>query len=151
MKIEIAKVADVLKRQELEPETLKAIITDLQGIVNAEIEAAEAEEKPPPMKRQFAILISDPAGVMPETDLVGWVVQIPEAASVLTIPERIHKAAYDFNASRRGRRNPVSTVGEACEAVAAKHFKDSEIAIKTKIPVSVIVTDNQIPRDEVYL
>ncbi len=144
-KIEIAKVADVLKRSNLEPDVLKEIIQALQEEANADEE--EKDEKPPPQKKQFVILVSDPEGVMPEKDLVGWVVQIPEMASVLTVPERIHKAAYDFNSSRRGRKNPVSTVGEACEAVAAKHFKEAEIAIKTKIPVAVVVTDNEIPTD----
>jgi hypothetical protein len=145
-KIEIEKVAEVLKRSNLEADVLKQIIQALQEELNAAEE--EQEEKPPPQKKQFAILVSDPEGTIPEKDFVGWIVQIPEIASVLTIPERIHKAAYDFNSSRRGRKNPVSTVGEACEAVASKHFKEADIAIKTKIPVAVIVTDNQIPTDD---
>lgn len=145
-KIAIATVADVLKRSNLDAEVLKSIIQALQEEVNAVEE--EKEEKPPPQKKQFAILVSDPDGDMPEKALVGWVVQIPEDASVLTIPERIHKASYDFNSSKRGRKNQVSTVGEACEAVTSKHFKEADIYIKTKIPVAVIVTDNEIPGDD---
>lgn len=145
-KIDVTKVADILKRSNLQAEVVKEILQAIQE------EAAGPEEdqepKPPVQKKQFVILVSDPNGDMPEKDLVGWVVQIPEMASPLTVQERIHKAAYDFNSSRRGRKNPVSTVGEACEAVAAKHFKEAEIAIKTKVPVTVLVTDNQIPTDE---
>jgi len=146
-KIEIAKVAEVLKRSNLEVEVLKEIIQALQEEANAADD--EKEEKPPAQKKQFVILVSDPDGAMPEgKEFVGWIVQIPEMASVLTVNERIHKASYDFNSSKRGRKNPVSTVGEACEAVASKHFKENDIAIKTKIPVAVVVTDNQIPSDE---
>lgn len=146
-KIEIAKVTEVLKRSNLEVEVLKEIIQALQEAANADED--EKEEKPPAQKKQFAILISDPNGDMPEgKDFVGWIVQIPEMASVLTISERIHKAAYDFNSSKRGRKNPVSTIGEACEAVASKHFKENEIVIKNKVPVAVVVTDNQIPTDD---
>lgn len=145
-KIDIAKVADILKRSNLEAEVMREILQALQEEASAAEE--EQEEKPPPQKKQFVILVSDPEGEIPEKDFVGWVVQIPEMASVLTVKERIHKAAYDFNSSRRGRKNPVGTVGEACEAVSAKHFKEAEIAIKTKIPVAVVVTDNQIPTDD---
>ncbi len=144
-KIDVAKVTEIIKRTELEADVMTKLINAIQE--EAAAVEAEAEEKPPPQKKQFIILLSDPDGEMPEKDFVGWVVQIPEMASPLTVAERIHRASYDFNSSRRGRKNPVSTIGEACEAVSAKHFKEAEIAIKTKIPVSVVVTDNQIPTD----
>ena len=40
---------------------------------------------------------------------------------------------------------PATTVGEALENVAAKHFKEAEIWVKTKTPVLMLRTDNQIP------
>lgn len=145
-KIDIAKVTEIIKRSNLEADVVKEILSAIEEEVKTA--EAETEEKPPVQKKQFVILVSDPNGDMPEKDLVGWVAQIPEMASPLTVTERIHRAAYDFNSSRRGRKNPVSTVGEACEAVSQKHFKEAEVAIKTKVPVSVIVTDNQIPDGE---
>lgn len=145
-KIDVAKVTDIIKNSKLEADVMKEILSAIQE--EAAAAEKEAEEKPPAQKKQFLILVSDPDGTMPEQDLVGWVVQIPEMASPLTVRERIHKAAYDFNLSKRGRKNPVSTIGEACEAVSQKHFKEAEIAIKTKVPVSVLVTDNQIPMDD---
>jgi hypothetical protein len=60
--------------------------------------------------------------------------------------ERVHKAAYDFNASRRGRKLPVETIGEAFESVPAKNFKDVEVWVKTKTPVLVLSTDNKLPK-----
>lgn len=144
-KIDVAKVTEIIKRTELEADVMTKLINAIQE--EAAAVEAETEEKPPPQKKQFIILISDPDGEMPEKDFVGWVVQIPEMASPLTVTERIHRASYDFNSSRRGRKNPVATIGEACEAVSAKHFKEAEVGIKTKIPVSVVVTDNQIPTD----
>lgn len=144
-KIDVAKVAEIIKRSNLEAEVVRELITAIQE--EAAKDETDTEEKPPPQKKQFLILVSDPNGDMPEKDLVGWVVQIPEMASPLTVAERIHRAAYDFNSSSRGRKNPVATVGEACEAVTQKHFKEAGIFIKTKIPVSVLVTNNEIPTD----
>lgn len=145
MKVSTDLVSEIIKRHVSEPKLLSDILHDIQ----AEIQAGESdEEKPPAVKKQFVILVSDPNGVMPDVDLVGWVVQIPEMDSPVTVTERICRASYDFNASRRGRKNPVTSIGEACEAVPAKHFKEAGVAIKTKIPVGVIVTNNQIPTEK---
>jgi len=144
-KIEVAKVADVLRQQQLEPAVMRRILEQL----NKETEAAAAadEEKPPAQKKQFVILVSDPDGVMPETELAGWVLQIPEDTSPLSVQERAHKAAYDFNASRRGRKLPVETMGETFESVPAKHFKEVDLVVKTKTPVLVLTCDNKLPKD----
>lgn len=141
MKVSTELVSEIIKRHVSEPQLLKDILHDIQAELDAE---QSDEEKPPAQKKQFVILVSDPNGVMPDVDLVGWVVQIPEMDSPLTVTDRIHRASYDFNSSRRGRKCPVSTIGEAMEAVPPKHFKEAECFVKTKIPVSVIVTDNQV-------
>lgn len=62
--------------------------------------------------------------------------------------DRIFKGAYDFNASKRGQRLPVKSIGEALESGSAKYFKESELWVKTKLPISVVVTDNVLPTDE---
>lgn len=139
-------VAGIINRQLEEPKKTEVLQEIREALAKPENEQAE---KAPREKKQFVILVSDPDGKLPEDlELVGWVVQIPETESILSTDERIHKAAYDFNSSKRGRRNPVSTVGEALEAVSGKFFKEHKIAIKTKIPVAVVVTNNQIPTDQ---
>jgi hypothetical protein len=62
--------------------------------------------------------------------------------------ERVHRAAYDFNASKKGRMLPAKTVGDALENVPAKFFKEAECWVKTKTPVLVVRTDNEIPKDD---
>ena len=114
--------------------------------MQAVLEAEASEEKPPPVKKQWCIMISDPEGRLPEgEDFVGWVLQIPESESVMTTEERVHRAAYDFNATKRGRLLPATTVGEAMENVAAKHFKEAECWVKSKTPILMLRTDNKIP------
>ena len=113
---------------------------------------AEEEEKlnrPPPIKKQFSILIADSEGELKDKDLTGWVVQIPEDDSVSLCPERIISAAYEFNTTPKGRRMPVETIGEACEVVTAKLFKEQNIWIKTKVPVLAVTTANKIPMEKV--
>ena len=40
------------------------------------------------------------------------------------------------------------TVGEAIENVASKYFKEAEIWVKSKTPVLMLRTDNEIPKDD---
>jgi hypothetical protein len=141
-KIDVNQVADILKRNDLDPAILKQIVAEMQAVLEAEA----GEEKPPPIKKQWCIMISDPESRLPEgEDFVGWVLQIPESESVMTTEERVHRAAYDFNATKRGRLLPATTVGEAMENVAAKHFKEAECWVKSKTPILMLRTDNKIP------
>lgn len=147
-KIEVSEAAEIMKKHKVEPELLREIVESMQEATQPD---ADEDIKPPPPKKQFVILLSDPEGKLPTKDLVGWVVQIPESASPFSTTDRIFKGAYDFNASKRGRMLPVKSVGEALESVTAKHFKESELWVKTKLPVSVVITDNILPADEMKI
>ena len=102
----------------------------------------------PPRKNSSLFCYRTPRGKLPKQDLTGWVVQIPEDASPYSTTDRIFKGAYDFNASKRGRLLPVKSIGEALESGSAKYFRESELWVKTKLPVAVVVTDNILPKDE---
>jgi hypothetical protein len=144
-KIDVNKVAEILKRNEVEPALMRTLIEEMNLLVQPEVD----EESAPALKKQFAILISDPDGRLPEgNDFAGWVVQIPENESVMTTCERIHKAVYEFNTTKKGRLQPARTVGEALENVPAKHFKEAGVFIKTKTPVLMLKTDNEIPTEK---
>ena len=73
---------------------------------------AEEEEKrnrPPPVKKQFSILIADTEYKLRDKDLSCWGVQIPEEDSVSICPERIINVAYEFNTAPESPRMPVKT------------------------------------------
>lgn len=142
-KIDVNQVAEILKRNDLDPLLLRQIVEEMNQAVEPEVDS----EKPPAVKKQFAILIADPDGKLPQSEFTGWVLQIPEDASVTSAPERIHKAAYDFNTTRKGRMMPAKTVADAIENVPAKHFTEQQVWVKTKAPVFMMTTDNEIPTE----
>ena len=143
----MAKKADldlvklIMKRNELETQKIAQIIQE----INTELDAQSDEEKPKPIKKQFVMIVSDPEGIIGGKDLTGWVVQIPEDDNPATARDKLFKAAYDFNATPKGSKFPVETVGEACEIVPPKVSKEQNIWIKTKCPVLIVTTDNKIP------
>lgn len=141
-KVDLDLVKHILQRNELEIRQVNAIIEDIQK----ELKVLQEENPPAPrVSKQFAILISDPEGIVPAKDLTGWVLQMPEEDSPAILEEQIYKAAYDFNQTPKGRRMPVKTIGEACESVPARIFKEQQVWVKTKEPVLVLRTDNEIP------
>jgi hypothetical protein len=142
-KIDVNKVAEILKKNQVDPKVLRQIVEEMNILTQAEGD----DEKPPAVKKQWAILISDPEERLPKTDFVGWVLQIPEDDSVATTQDRIFRAAYEFNTTKKGRLLPPKTVGEALENVPAKHFKEVGLWVKSKIPVLMLKTDNEIPME----
>lgn len=144
-KIDVSKVAEILKKNHLDPAVLRRVVEEMNLAVQPE---TGDEEKPPAVKKQFVILVSDPEDELPrKTEFAGWVLQIPETESPATTQERIFRSAYDYNTTRKGRLYPAKTVGEALENVPAKHFKEAEVWVKTKTPVLVLKTDNEIPKE----
>lgn len=131
-----------MKRNKADPALLRAVVEELNKLA-----MREEDEKTPTVKKQFVVLLSDPDGRMPKHDFVAWVLQIPEEESCVTTQDRIHRAAYEYNASKKGRLLPAKTVGEAIECVPAKVFKGADVWVKTKTPVLVSVTNNIIPKD----
>lgn len=143
-KIEVNKVAEILKKNQIDPKLLRQIVEEMNVLTQAEVD----EEKPPAVKKQWVIMISDPEGRLPETDFAGWVLQIPENESVATTQERVFRAVYEFNTTKKGRLLPAKTIGEALESVPAKHFKEAGVWVKTKNPVLMLRTDNEVPTEE---
>lgn len=146
-KVSVELIHEVLTNNNLEPDMIQAVLKQIEEQAAAEAEAEKAN-KEPAVKKQFVLIVSDPNGTIPDEDYVGWVAQIPEDDPVGETMDRLIRASYEYNISKKGRRYPVKTVGEACEAVGTRFLKEQNLSIKNKIPVTVLRTDNKIPEIE---
>lgn len=142
-KIDVSKLAEILKHNLIEPAKLRRILEEVNNATQPDSDRPAA----PKGKTQLAILVSDPKGVIPADALVGWVFQLEESASPSDLLPRIAKAAYDFNASKKGRLHPVKTIGETIESAPRAYWKREEgrTTVKTKVPVLIVRTDNVLP------
>lgn len=146
-KVSVELIHEVLSNNNVEPETIQAVLKQIEEQAAAEAEAEKAN-RDPVVKKQFVLIVSDPKGTLPAEDYVGWVAQIPEDDPIGETMDRLIRASYEYNISKKGRKYPVKTVGEACEAVGARFMKEQNISIKNKVPVTVLRTDNKIPEIE---
>jgi hypothetical protein len=142
-KIDVNKVAEILKKNHIDPAVLRRVVEEMNLAVQPD--PGDADQAPP-VKKQYVILVSDPDERMPKGDFTGWVLQIPDDESPASVQERLLKGAYDYNASKKGRLYPARTVGDAVENVPGKFFREVELWVKTKTPVLVLRTDNEIPK-----
>jgi len=141
-KVDLELVKSILQRNEMDVRQIAQIIEE----INQELAAMVDEDKPPPVKKQYVILVSDPRGHLAGKDFTGWVVQIPEEAGFASTEDRLVKAAQDFNTSPRGRRLPAKTIAEVCEHVPARFLKEQQVWIRTKEPAYVLTTANKLPK-----
>ena len=143
-KVEVDVLKKLLESNQVDVRTRNSILQDIKRIL--EKEAEEKEMAPPASKKEYTILISDPKGHLKGKDFSGWVLQIPEGENPGLALDKLAAAAYEHNASPKGRKFPVETIGEACESVSPKLLKDQNVWVKTKIPVLVLRTDNKLPK-----
>lgn len=152
-KVDLEMLQFVLERNAVDARLTAQILSDIQEQIK--LEKMEAEEREPQQKKKYVFVASDPEGVLEGHELVGCVVQIPEDQSEFTVEERIFAATYEYNRSKKGRRDPAKTVGEACERVPAKLFREQHIWVKNKeaaylLPSANIISDGSKmrPREE---
>ncbi len=138
MSLSIEEVIKSMKRLELPQDVIQKMVADLRA-KEAEIKDEKAANQGTKSKNQFVIVS------VPNTSY-GWVAQLPEEAAPQAVLEGIYAAAHAFNKSKKGSKHPVNTVGETCESVPRKFWKESGIGIllKTKIGVPIIETDNSL-------
>lgn len=141
-KVDLDLVKMIMNRNDIDTRKVAMIMEDLKEELQREAEV----EKPPTVKKQFVILVSDPEKVLENKDLTGWVIQVAEEESPALTHQKIIHGSYDYNASTKGSRMPVKSIGEACEMVPAKFFKEHQVWVKTKEPILLVTTDNQIPK-----
>ena len=143
-KVDLELVKMVLTRNEVETRLVADIIKEIQQESAAEVD----EDKEKPVKKQWVVVVYDPEGELEGKEFTGSVVQIPEDESVYTAVERLHRAGYEFNTTKKGRRMPVKTVGEVCEHVPARIAKEQKIWIKHKEPCFLLATDGLLPTEQ---
>ena len=143
-KIDVEKLKHILHRNESDIQKINDILNDIA--TELQIEQAEKEARPPAVKKQFITLIADNDGQFLDQDFASWVLQIPEEANPQAVIDKIHQSAYAYNATPKGSRFPVKSMGETLESVSAKIFKENEVWVKTKIPVLAVSCKNQLPQ-----
>lgn len=147
----IATTVESLRENGATPDLIQKTVADLKKAAKEEKDARQRESAQR-AKYDFAFLASDPKGVLKGIDaLTGWVFQIERDGNPATLHDRAVAAANTFNTSRKGRKRPVTTIGETVESVPARFWKTDDgrvTRVKTKTPVYLVTTTNALPSEK---
>lgn len=141
MKVDLELVKLCMQRNKIDVRKIAKTLEDVQCETVSQID----EDKPPPVRKQFVILVPERVEILRHGGLTGWVLQIPEEDSPLVVIDRLTQAAIQYNMTKKGARMPVKTIAEVCEFCPPRFLKDSKIWVKTKDSVFVIAEKNKLP------
>ena len=140
-------IEQALNYNSIDAKTKYKILDKIEELLLVYKEEAKAE-KNDKLRKKFVFLTCDPDGILEGKELTGYVVQIPEDQSEFSVEQRISTAAYEYNRTRKGQRNPVKTIAEACEVVPARIFKDQEVWVKNKEAAFLLPTNGLLDRPQ---
>lgn len=144
MKADLEIIEAVLRKHSIDTTDIDKIRAD---IVREVEDNKTPREKAP--KKDFVIILSDPNGSIPkDVEFTGWVVQIDPTKGIKEVPDLIKKAVMSFNDTPKGQKMKLESIGDLFENATGKAFSENGLMRKHRDPAYVILTDNQVPKDE---
>jgi hypothetical protein len=146
MKVDLADVEHILTKYKIDQKVIENVVEEAkQAAEDAKGDGAEQGGKK--LKYKYLIVASDPDKQIPNLENIPmWVFKVPDDEKHTEVLPRFFKGVYAYNAgSRKGKKNPIKSIGDGIQAVGTKFFKPAKSPILTKEPVIVLVTDNKIP------
>jgi hypothetical protein len=137
MKVDIDNVELLLKEKGVPEKQTQEIISQLQAIV--EEEKALKEPKTKSKNQFFGIATGDTINDSPV-----FIVQAKEEMQHTEILPKITDAVKEYNQGKKGQKTPIKTIGEAFEHCTKKFFTSRGINPKTKEPIIIVQTTNDI-------
>jgi hypothetical protein len=141
--MKIPDIIQVLNEVQIPDPMIHKVETKLRELLAQEKEEKQTATK---TKHQFVIVVCDKdrkfAGL---EDLGGFVVQLDEGDDPSQLLTKLSTAVKSYNAtSRKGRKVPIKSVGEAFESLSRKFTKPIGVNLKTKSLTRIVVSDNTL-------
>ena len=92
--------------------------------------------------KKWVILITKES--LDEKEPVGFVLQIPEQLPAKEIGPRLRETADEYNGTKKGRKNPVRSIGELFQYLGPKYFIAGRLWKKTKEAAEVVILSNRL-------
>lgn len=144
-KVSIDDVISALRDSGAAQEVVKSTLEKLHQVVQEE---QADKQKTPKSKNQFVAVTIDDTGRLAGLDIPIFIAQIEEEAPPQAFIDRIQAAANAYHGSRKGRKKPVKTKGEAISCIPRKFWKTEnemeKTLIKTRETIPLLVVDGSL-------
>ena len=147
MKYSLEEVLEVLAAQVKNTDTVDAVAKELEKLAEEKKEEKE-ESKLPKARNQFAIVLMDETGELKDKVSTGYVVTYKDGQDNGAILAKLSEACRAQNESKRGKKNPITSISDAFAALKRKFVKQVDaglgLNVKTKEPVRAILSNNKL-------
>ena len=140
-KISIEDVEGILRKQNVDTQVVNTVIREMEEVIQEE---KDNKVPVPKQKNEFIIVLSDPNNELAGKDFVGWVVTQKQGEDAGLILDKIRAAAGETNAAKKRKKNMIMNMADAFYGIKRFFLKSRNVAVKTKEPVRVLITDGKL-------
>jgi hypothetical protein len=115
---------------------------ETQNESNHHEETGDTKEKEPKIDKKWVLIITEES--LNEKEPVGYAVEMRTEDPVQTLAQKLQATAREFNSTKKGRKNPVHSLGDLFETVGPKFFKTDNVWKKTKATADVVILSNKL-------
>lgn len=144
MKLSLEEIQRVISSKIKDAEIEKAILQDLQKIVEEKQEEKESV-KTPKAKNEYAVVVLDEKGDLKDKLSTAYVIQYKSGDDVALSLSKITKAAKEQNSKmKKFIKNPLESMVDVFSNLKRKYLKPENVLIKTQEPVRILFTNNKL-------
>lgn len=141
MKLSLEDIQSALNKVDVEQEKKIKVLQELQQIIEENKNNAAPVNK---TKNEFGVVIFDKNHELDNKEFTACVYQIKEGDKHDNVLHRLSDASREQNEFSKKKNNLIKTMGEAFGYLKRKFVKDRGILIKTKIPIVVLISHNDL-------
>ncbi len=147
MKFNTEEIQSILSKQVKSPDVIDSVMKELEKLAE-EKQEEKSENKLPKAKNSFAIVLLAETGELKDKVSTGYVVTYKDGQDSGTILTKLSEACRAQNESKRGKKNPITSITDAFAALKRKFVKQVDggvgLNVKTKESVRVILSTNKL-------
>lgn len=103
-----------------------------------------ADTSTPKSKNEFGVVLFDKDNLLSGKDFTACIYQVKEGDDHNTVLARLSESARTQNEAAKRKKNIIKTMGELFNFLKPKFVKEKGIKIKTKEPVRVLISNNNL-------
>lgn len=143
MKLALEDIQQALKAVQVEPEQQIKVLNYLQEVIK-EHEEHKQDNAAPKAKNEFGVVLYDTNNELNGKEFTASIYTILQGDNHNTVLNRISSAVREQNEAAKRKRNVINSIGTAFQFLKRRFIKEQNVNIKTKVPVRVIISNNQI-------
>ncbi len=143
-KLDIDEITRIIKGVKLPPEAEQKVLKEVKDTIQKIEDHKDDTAAGPKQKNEYGVVLFDAENKLAGQEFTACVFKIPEGDDMGTVLTRLSTASRTQNDAAKRKKNPIKSMGEAFGFLKRKFSKTVNIQPVTKIPVRVLISNNEL-------